>query len=405
MPSRMRRHSPRSYLSNGDRAVVLRAHSRGGSNDGYRTAKGARPRTADGVRFPRRSGSGCHTLNTALVVMGDKLGLYRAMAGGGALTPGELAARAGLGERYVHEWLNAQAAGGFVDYDPDSARYALPPEQTAALTDESSPAYLPGFFQIALGSVLDSPRIAEAFKTGAGIGWHDHVGDVHEGCERFFRPGYNANLVSSWLPALDGVVDKLVNGAAVADVGCGHGASTVLMAESFPRSTFSGFDYHDGSIAVARQRADAAGVSDRAHFEVSSATSYPGGPYDFVTMFDCLHDMGDPIGAARHVLSSLAPDGTWLIVEPAAGDRVEGNLGPSAALTTVSPRCCARPPRWPRRSVWHSGRRPARPGSATLLRRPASGVFGGRQKLPSTSCSRPGPERGRGDGCFSGFTS
>jgi hypothetical protein len=160
------------------------------------------------------------TLNTALVVMGDKLGLYRAMVGAGALTPGEpgaltpgeLAACAGLGERYVREWLNAQVAGGFVDYDPDSARYALPPEQTAALTDESSPAYLPGFFQIALGSVLDSPRIAEAFKTGAGIGWHDHVGDVHEGCERFFRPGYNANLVSSWLPALDGVVDKLVDG-------------------------------------------------------------------------------------------------------------------------------------------------------------------------------------------------
>ena len=268
------------------------------------------------------------TLNTALVVMGDKLGLYRALAGAGPLTPGELAARAGVAERYVREWLNAQAAGGFVDYDPDSARYSLPPEQAVALTDESSPAYLPGFFQIALGSVLDSPRISEAFKTGTGIGWDDHVADVHEGCERFFRPGYNANLVSSWLPALDGVVEKLERGAAVADVGCGHGASTVLMAQSFPESTFSGFDYHDGSIAVARQRAIEAGVTERAHFAVSPATAYPGGPYDFVTMFDCLHDMGDPIGAARHVLSSLAPDGTWMIVEPAAGDRVEDNLGP-----------------------------------------------------------------------------
>ena len=161
------------------------------------------------------------------------------------------------------------------------------------------------------------------------------------------------------------MVDKLVKGAAVADVGCGHGASTVLMAQSFPESTFSGFDYHDGSIAVARRRAEEAGVTDRIHFEVSPAASYPGGPYDFVTMFDCLHDMGDPVGAARHVLSSLAPDGTWLIVEPAAGDRVEDNSAPSAGLITLSPRCCARPPRWRKRSVWRSGRRRARPGSAT----------------------------------------
>lgn len=268
------------------------------------------------------------TLNTALVVMGDKLGLYRAMAGAGAITPGELAERCDVAERYVREWLNAQAAGGFVEYHPDDGSYTLPPEQTVALTDESSPAYLPGFFQIALGSVLDSPRITEASKSGAGVGWHDHVTDVHEGCERFFRPGYNAYLVSTWLPALDGVVAKLETGAKVADVGCGHGASTVLMAQAYPSSTFVGSDYHEESIAVARRRAKEASVDDRATFEVAPAASYSGGPYDLVTMFDCLHDMGDPVGAARHVLSSLASDGTWMVVEPAAGDRVEDNLSP-----------------------------------------------------------------------------
>jgi SAM-dependent methyltransferase len=268
------------------------------------------------------------TLNTALVVMGDKLGLYRALAGAGPLTSAELADRAGVSERYVREWLNAQAAGNFVEYDPDGMRYSLPPEQAVALTDESSPAFLPGLFQTALGSVLDSPHITEATKTGAGFGWHEHVSDVHEGCERFFRPGYNANLVSSWLPALDGVVAKLERGATVADVGCGHGASTVLLAQAFPASTFVGYDYHEGSISMARKRAADAGVDGHVRFEVSPASSYAGGPYDFVAMFDCLHDMGDPVGAARHVLSTLAPDGSWMIVEPAAGDRVEDNLNP-----------------------------------------------------------------------------
>jgi SAM-dependent methyltransferase len=268
------------------------------------------------------------TLNTALVVMGDRLGLYRAMAGAGPLTPAELAERTGTAERYVREWLNAQAAGGYIDYDPDSSRYTLPAEHAIALTDESSPAYLPGFFQIALGSLADSPRITEAARTGAGIGWHDHTGDVFEGCERFFRPSYNASLVSTWLPALDGVVAKLQQGATVADVGCGHGASTILMAQAFPASTFVGSDYHEGSISTARERAAIAGVADRVSFEVAPASSYAGGGYDLVTMFDCLHDMGDPVGAARHVRESLAPDGTWLIVEPAAGDRVEDNLNP-----------------------------------------------------------------------------
>jgi SAM-dependent methyltransferase len=268
------------------------------------------------------------TLNTALVVMGDRLGLYRALAGAGPLTPAELAQRTGTAERYVREWLNAQAAGGYVDYDPDSSRYSLPAEHAAALTDESSPAYLPGFFQVAFGSVLDSARITEAVKTGEGVGWHEHSQDVFDGVERFFRTMYNAHLIAEWLPALDGVVDKLQRGATVADVGCGHGASTILMAQAFPASTFVGSDYHEGSIATARQRAAEAGLSDRVRFEIAPASSYAGTGYDLVTTFDCLHDMGDPVGAARHVRQSMAADGTWMIVEPAAGDRVEDNCNP-----------------------------------------------------------------------------
>jgi SAM-dependent methyltransferase len=268
------------------------------------------------------------TLNAALVVMGDKLGLYRALAGAGALTPTELARRAGVAERYVREWLNAQAAGGYVTYDGGAGTYTLPPEQTVALTDDQSPAYLPGFFQIALGSVIDSPRITESARSGAGVGWHEHNHDVFEGCERFFRPGYNANLVPEWLPALDGVVEKLQAGAKVADLGCGHGSSTILMAQAFPNSTFVGSDYHEGSITTARQRAEEAGVADRVTFHAAAAAENPGKDYDLVTMFDCLHDMGDPVGAARRVRETLAPDGTWMIVEPMAGDRVEDNLNP-----------------------------------------------------------------------------
>jgi len=268
------------------------------------------------------------TLNTALVVIGDKLGLYRALGDSDGLSSAELASRTGTTERYVREWLNNQAAGGYVAYDPDSGRYSLPPEQKVALTDADSPAYLPGFFQIALGSVIDSPKIEAAVRSGEGFGWHEHVHDVHEGCERFFRPGYHAHLLSEWLPALDGVVDKLERGALVADVGCGHGASTVLMARAYPNSTFVGSDYHSGSIETARRRAQEAGVSDRVTFELEPASAYSGGDFDLVTMFDCLHDMGDPIGAARHVHSTLAPDGSWMIVEPRAGDRVEDNFNP-----------------------------------------------------------------------------
>ncbi len=268
------------------------------------------------------------TLNAALVVMGDKLGLYRALADAGGCSPGELAERTGTAERYVREWLNAQAAGGFVAYDPESGHYSLEPEQAIALTQQDSPAYLPGFFQIALGSVIDSPRIVEKAREGGGFGWHEHVHDVHEGCERFFRPGYNAHLVTEWLPALEGVVERLQAGATVADVGCGHGASTILMARSFPNSTFVGSDYHEGSIATARERAAEAGVSDRVSFQVAPASAYSGSSYDLVTMFDCLHDMGDPVGAARHVRSTLSGDGTWMIVEPNAGDRIEDNFNP-----------------------------------------------------------------------------
>jgi SAM-dependent methyltransferase len=268
------------------------------------------------------------TLNAALVVMGDRLGLYRALAGAGGLTPEELAQRTAVSERYVREWLNAQAAGGYVEYDPVGSTYSLPPEQTVALTDESSPAFLPGFFQIALGTVIDSPRITEAARSGEGVGWHEHNHDVFEGCERFFRPGYNASLVPSWLPALDGVVEKLRAGGKVADIGCGHGSSTILMAQAFPEATFVGSDYHEGSIETARNRAESAGVGDRVRFETATAASDHGEDYDLVTMFDCLHDMGDPVGAARQVHETLAPDGTWMIVEPMAGDRVEDNLNP-----------------------------------------------------------------------------
>jgi SAM-dependent methyltransferase len=267
------------------------------------------------------------TLNTALVVMGDKLGYYRLLAEG-PLTAAQLAERSGTGGPYAREWLNAQAAGGYVTYDPESGKYTLPIEHAAALTDESSPAYLPGFFQIAYGTVHDADRIVAVATAGDGVGWHDHTGDVHDGCERFFRTMYNGHLIGEWLPALDGVVAKLQAGARVADIGCGHGASTVLMAKSFPASVFRGSDYHRESIDTARERAAAAGVADRVEFEVAPAQGFSGTGYDLVATFDALHDMGDPIGAARHVYDSLADDGTWMIVEPAAGDTVQDNLNP-----------------------------------------------------------------------------
>ncbi len=259
------------------------------------------------------------TLNAALVVIGDRLGLYKAMAGAGALTPRELADRTQTSERYVREWLNAQAAGGYVTYE--DGRYTLPAEHAVALADEDSPVFLQGAFQLMVAAVQDQPKIAEAFKSGAGVGWHQHGHDLFEGCERFFRPGYRHNLVQSWIPALDGVEEKLRAGARVADVGCGHGASTTIMADAYPASGFIGFDYHDASIRAANEQA-----AGKASFAVATAQDFPGAGYDLVTTFDCLHDMGDPVSAARHILDALAPDGTWLLVEPYAGDTVEENL-------------------------------------------------------------------------------
>jgi 2-polyprenyl-3-methyl-5-hydroxy-6-metoxy-1,4-benzoquinol methylase len=267
------------------------------------------------------------TVNAGLIVLGDRLGLYKGMAESGPITSAELAEKTGTAERYVREWLNAQAAGGFVEYSPATKRYLLPPEQAMALANEDSPAFVCGAFELATATLKSDAQIESAFRSGAGFGWHQHDPGVATGCERFFRPGYNANLVSTWLPALDGVEAKLRVGGKVADVGCGLGASTRLMAQSYPRSHFTGFDYHRQSIELAKQKADAAGLSG-IKFEVAPAASFPGTGYDLITMFDCLHDMGDPVGAARHVRQALAPDGSWLVVEPIAGDAVEQNLNP-----------------------------------------------------------------------------
>jgi len=268
------------------------------------------------------------TVNAGLIVLGDRLGLYKAMDGAGPISSSELAEKTGTAERYVREWLNAQAAGGFVTYDPETKRYELPAEQAMVLANENSPAFVGGAFELATATLKSGPDIEAAFKTGAGFGWHQHDPGVATGCERFFRPGYNANLVSSWLPALEGVEAKLRVGANVADIGCGLGASTRLMAEAYPRSKFTGFDYHKESIDLARKETKEAGLQDRARFDVAPAAAFPGTGYDLIAMFDCLHDMGDPVGAAKHVRQALAPDGTWLIVEPIAGDKVEQNLNP-----------------------------------------------------------------------------
>jgi SAM-dependent methyltransferase len=266
------------------------------------------------------------TLHSALAVIGDKLGLYKAMAEAGPITSEELAKRTGTTERYVREWLASQAAGGYASYDAATGRFFLSEEQAFALTDENGPVFLPGAFQLALSAVKAEPRISEVFRTGEGVGWHEHDAGLFRGTERFFRPGYAANLLSSWIPALEGVDAKLNDGAKVADVGCGHGASTILMSQAYPKSTFVGFDYHQGSIEYARNKAVEAGVSGRVSFEVAKAKDYPGTDYDFVAFFDCLHDMGDPVGAAAHVLSTLKSDGSWMIVEPFANDKIEDNL-------------------------------------------------------------------------------
>jgi SAM-dependent methyltransferase len=263
----------------------------------------------------------------ATVVIGDKLGLYHALAAGPA-TPAELADRTSTHPRLVAEWLAAQAASDYVSYDPTSGRFWLTEEQEFALAHEDGPVYLPGAFQVMVAAVKDEPKVTEAFRSGTGVGWHEHDPDLFAGTERFFRAGYAANLISSWIPALDGVQAKLEAGAQVADVGCGHGASTILMAQAWPNSRFVGFDYHQPSIQRAREAAAKAGVADRCTFEVAPASAYPGTGYDLVAIFDALHDMGDPVGAAAHIHRTLAPDGTFLLVEPYAGDRLEDNLTP-----------------------------------------------------------------------------
>ncbi|MGB0100004.1 MAG: class I SAM-dependent methyltransferase [Nocardioides sp.] len=267
------------------------------------------------------------TVAAGNVVLGDRLGLYRALAEG-PVEPRDLADRTGLDARYVEEWLRGQAAGGYVEYDAAAGAYSLTEEKAFALTDPDGPLFLPGAFELALGSLAAVPRMEQAYRTGAGIGWHEHDDRVFSGCERFFRPGYLASLVDDWIPALDGVRDKLASGATVADVGCGHGASTVLLAEAFPASRFTGSDYHQGSITEASKRAAEAGVGDRVDFEAAGAQDFSGTGYDLVATFDCLHDMGDPLGAARHIHNALGADGSWLIVEPFAGDTVEENLNP-----------------------------------------------------------------------------
>ncbi len=269
------------------------------------------------------------TMAAGTVVIGEKLGLYKAMGNPNEpVTAKELSDRTNTNERYIREWLNTQAAGGYVEYDAESDSYFLTDEQAFVLTNENSAAYLPGAFILATSALQAVPKVTERFRSGEGLGWHEHDEGLFCGTELFFRPGYGVHLVNDWIPSLDGVEEKLKAGAKVADVGCGHGASTILMAKAYPNSKFYGFDYHAKSIETARRKAEEAGVADRVTFEVAKSKEYPGEDYDFVTFFDCLHDMGDPVGAARHVKDSLKEDGSWMIVEPFAGDSVQENINP-----------------------------------------------------------------------------
>ena len=269
--------------------------------------------------------------SAALVILGDRLGLYKALASAPS-SSADLAARTGTHERNVREWLAAQAAAGYVDYDPATETFSLSPEQAMVFADEGGPAFMAGGFQLLAAMFIDEPVVAEAFRSGKGVGWHEHHQCLFTGTERFFRPGYNANLVSSWIPSLDGVEARLREGVRVADVGCGHGASTVLMAKAYPKSRFTGFDYHAPSIDRARSVAQEEGVADRVDFQVASAATFPGDNYGLVTIFDALHDMGDPVGAARHIRTALDKDGAWMLVEPFAGDAMIDNLNPVGRL-------------------------------------------------------------------------
>src|SRR5271154_2638998 len=306
-----------------------------------------RTRTIDPDKLNALLGQAVQDMGAAmqapLIVIGDKLGLYRAMGDGEPVTPGQLAQRTGTAERYIREWLNANAAGKYVEYDAANGTYFMSPEQALALAQDNTPIHLPGFYHMLASLMKDEEKITEIYRTGKGMAWHEHEKGLFEGCERFFRPTYLANLVSSWIPALEGVEAKLKAGARVADIGCGHGASTVLMAKAYPASKFFGFDYHVPSIEKAREKAKAAGVADRVTFEVAQAKAFPGKDYDLVAFFDCLHDMGDPVGAAGHVKTTLAPGGTWMIVEPFANDDTAANHNPigrifySASATVCVP--------------------------------------------------------------------
>ncbi len=265
-------------------------------------------------------------MSSTLMLVGDKLGFYKALAPE-PLTPAELAQRTGTHERYVREWLGNQAAGGYVDYDPASGRFGLNEVQALCLADPAGPVDLPGAYEIVQDAFHVLDRTLENFRTGNGMEWGEHHKCLFSGTERFFRAGYHAHLLNEWLPALHGMVDKLQRGAKVADVGCGHGASTILMAKAFPNSEFVGIDYHPASIDVARQRASEVGATN-ARFEVADATGYTDRGFDLICFFDCLHDMGDPEGVARHALQALDPDGTCMLVEPFAGDNIEANLNP-----------------------------------------------------------------------------
>ncbi len=263
-----------------------------------------------------------------MVRLGDRLGFYRALAGAGPTTPAQLAERTHTEERYVREWLSQQFVSGYLSYDPDSDAFTLTDEYAAVLADGESPTFLVGMAQVLTSTYQDEEPLDEVIRSGAGFGWNEHSHDLFDGTVRLFRPGYAGNLVQNWIPALDGVADRLHAGIDVADIGCGYGASTILMAQAFPRSTFVGFDYHPESIERATKAAAEAGVADRVRFEVGGGKDYPGTGYGLVALFDCLHDMGDPVGALQHIRASLDPEGAVLLVEPYANDRLEDNVGP-----------------------------------------------------------------------------
>jgi SAM-dependent methyltransferase len=314
----------------------MQAYEQVTSTDSMTRGRAGRTREIDPGKLESFVGKVVTELGAAasavLVRIGDELGLYRAMADGEPVTPGDLARRTGTSERYLREWLANQAAGGYVEYDATTGTFTLTPEQAVALATEDSPASVQGAFQSMVAFAAARTTITERFRTGEGLPWGEHHHDLFAGTERFFRPGYAAHLVDEWIPALDGVEEKLERGADVADVGCGHGASTVLLAKAYPRSRFVGYDLHPASIEAARRNAERAGVSDRTRFEVANAVSFPGTGFDLVTHFDSLHDMADPVGAARRVREALAPGGTWMLVEPFAGDRLEENLNPVGRL-------------------------------------------------------------------------